>query len=113
MDVALEGFLLRIVNERNIEFRVEVRSPTESGQFWYLPPLLLLVTHQPIERSRVMVGHNMGDIEKVLETLMENYQQVVTALAPENWPETERQLIDIRKQLMHPAIRSALERARS
>ena len=112
VDVSLAGVFLRIKKDRNTDFSVEVARPSEPDKFWYLSHLLLLVTHQPIERSRVMVGHGMDDIGRVLETLMANYEQVVSSLAPAKWSETERQLIEVRKQLMHPAIRSALERAR-
>ena len=112
VDVSLTGVFLQILKDRNTDFWINVASPSEPGKFHGLRVLLLLISGQPIERSRVMVGHDMDAIGKELGELMVNYEAICGALAAETWPETKRRLSDMGKQLMHPAIRSALERAR-
>jgi len=112
VDVSLAGAFLQILKDRDTDFWIDVASLSEPGKFYHLLELLVLVTGQPVERSRVMVGHSISDIGKVLRTLMVNYEAVVASLTPEHWPETKRCLEDIYRQTMHPVLRDALERAK-
>lgn len=84
VEVDLGAIQLKFVMEKGVDFWIEVASPLAPNEYYNARELLLLISGDPIERSRVLVGHDITALDEVLSSLVEVWGNVVTRLQPEN-----------------------------
>lgn len=105
LDVELSDIRLRIMKEWNSDFWIDVASRQPPTKYYPVRNLLLLISGEPAEPSRVMVGHDMAHLAAVLAELLAHRAEVAHRLQPEHLADTERQLEHLSQQVMHPLLR--------